>query len=83
LEITLRGYSVWRLGVVLGYFFKASFGEAGLTGDLGRMEKGELDSFLQLYRQGLLSGSALGLVSTFSIAKYLRRLFLTKINRQR
>ncbi|MDM8549576.1 glycosyltransferase family 2 protein [Desulfobacterales bacterium HSG2] len=77
LEIVLNGYAAWYLDLPLGYSYKSPFGEGGLTGDLWKMEKGELDTFRRLYRKGLLSAFSTCCMTFFSLMKYMRRLLIT------
>lgn len=74
LEIVLNGNIAWYLDLPMGYSYKAPFGEGGLSGSLLNIEKGELDTYRRLYRQGLLSGFLMPCLTIFSLAKHLRRL---------
>lgn len=76
LQIVFDGHPVWRLELPLAGSFKAPYGEAGLTADLWKMEKGELDTYLRLYRQGRIKRVLLYGVSFFSLAKFARRWFI-------
>jgi glycosyltransferase involved in cell wall biosynthesis len=73
LQIAFDGYPTWRLELSLASSFSAPYGEAGLTKDLWNMEKGELDTFRRLYRQGHVSGAFLWGLSIFSLGKFARR----------
>ena len=73
LQIAFGGHPAWRLELPLASSFSAPYGEAGLTKDLWNMEKGELDTFRRLYRQGRMSGAFLYGVSVFSLCKFARR----------
>ena len=76
LEIVLNGNIAWYLDLPMGYFYKAPFGEGGLSGSLLNIEKGELDTYRRLYRQGLLSGFLTLCLIIFSLAKHLRRVVI-------
>jgi glycosyltransferase involved in cell wall biosynthesis len=73
LEIALRGHGVYYLDLPLGYVFKAPFGEGGLTSRLWEMEKGELDTYWSLYKQGLIPSFLLPCIAFVSFAKFVRR----------
>ena len=79
LQIVLTEYHAHYLDVVLAFSYKADFGGAGLSKHLWEHEKGELATFAQLYREGLISLMAYGAVSVFSLLKFLRRLFFVRI----
>ena len=80
LQIAFDGYAVWRLELPLASSFKAPYGEAGLTADLWNMEKGELDTFLRLHRQGHINGALLYAASAFSLIKFVRRWFICLVS---
>jgi len=73
LTILARGYRGDFICVDLGYMYKAPFGAGGLSSKLWDMEKGELDTYFRLYREGHVSLLGLGGVCFLSILKYLRR----------
>ena len=56
------------------YLHKAPYGESGLSANLWAMEKGELDSFLNLYQTKKIPLLTLCLVGGFSLAKLALRL---------
>lgn len=79
LMISLGGHPAWRLELPLAYTYKADFGGSGLSGDLWKMEKGELDTYRQVYRNEMISRiEFIGLV-LMSLSKYLRRLLLSQL----
>ncbi|MEK6492431.1 glycosyltransferase family A protein [Myroides odoratimimus] len=57
---------------------KRDFGDSGLSGDLNKMEKGELSNFRYFYMKGKLSLFELVICYCFSILKYFRRVFISK-----
>lgn len=79
LEVVLNGHIAWHLDLAMGYFYKAPFGEGGLTESLLNMEKGELDTYWTLYRQGLLSYFSTLCLTIFSLVKHLRRLVIREL----
>lgn len=79
LKILLSGYRGRRLELPLGFCFKPDFGSSGLSGDLWRMEKGELDTYGRLYREGLIPPLLLPLLYFLSLAKYLRRVAIASL----
>ena len=78
LQIVLSGYKAVRLELPLTYFYKASYGETGLSSHLWEMEKGELDVFYQLRQMGFLSRGQEILLKSWSFLKYMRRLWICR-----
>ncbi len=74
LQIMLKGYAAWRLELPLAYLHKPPFGAGGLSGRMWAMEKGQLRTYHDLYRQGLLSFQSVIGLAGYSLAKYLTRL---------
>ena len=79
LEIVLNSNVAWYLDLPMGYFYKALFGEGGLSGSLLNVEKGELDTYWRLHRQGLLSSFSTLCLTIFSLAKHLRRVVIRQL----
>ena len=75
LQITLSGYQGAYLDLPLAYLYKAPYGEGGLSGDLWKMEKGELDTYYQVYKEGYINLFAWLFLVLFSSAKFCRRVF--------
>lgn len=81
LTIVLSGSPAARIEMPLAFSYKSDFGEAGLTGDLWKTEQGELDAYLCIYRDRLISMPAWLLLTAFSFLKYLRRRILSFLRR--
>ncbi|MEJ2575058.1 MAG: glycosyltransferase family 2 protein [Gammaproteobacteria bacterium] len=73
LQLIFDGQPAWRLELPLASSFSAPYGEAGLTKDLWNMEKGELDTFRRLRRQGRIGAVLLSGLAIFSLGKFARR----------
>ena len=78
LEIVLNGCKAARLELPLAYLYKAPYGEMGLSSHLWEMEKGELDTYTQLRKMGLLNRPEETLLKGFSFLKYVRRVWLSR-----
>jgi len=76
LQIVLNGYKAARLELPLAYMYKAPYGEAGQSGNLWGLEKGELDIFSQLRQMGFLNRCQEIALKGWSFLKYLRRLWI-------
>lgn len=75
-EICLDGYDCFRCDLPLVSLFKADYGESGLSGDLWKMEKGELDAYYKLRISRRIGFSSFAFFSIVSLVKYLRRVLL-------
>lgn len=73
LTILLSGFPGFYLEATLTYLHKPPYGASGLSGKLWAMEVGELDTYLHLYRKGLIPPWILMGLIPFSLAKYARR----------
>lgn len=60
---------------------KPTFGFSGLSSNLWKMEKGELNNYYQLMKNRSINILTFYLVSTFSILKYIRRVALTNLRK--
>lgn len=67
----------------LAFLFKPRYGAAGLSGDLWRMYRGELDSYARLRRAGIIGPASWLAVMAWSWAKFFQRAlghFLRKLS---
>jgi len=79
LRILYSGYKATFIDLDLAYIYKAPYGAGGLSGQLWSMEKGELDTYRKLRDEMLISWSAFLVLSIFSMAKYVRRVMISKL----
>ena len=82
LQIVLIGNAVWQFDAPLAYSYKADYGEEGLSADLWKMEKGELDTYIRVWRERLISFPVLSALWAYSLSKYLRRMVLVFLRRR-
>lgn len=75
LEIASAGLLVARLELPLAYVHKPFYGRHGLSGELWKMERGELYNFVTLYRTGAVGVLLCASAMTFSIFKFFLRIF--------
>ncbi|MFZ2974185.1 MAG: glycosyltransferase family 2 protein [Ferribacterium limneticum] len=78
LNVVFSGHKVYKLELPLSYSHKPYFGDSGLSRDLWRMEKGELDTYRRIYAAGYISRLAYWIVQCLSFAKYMRRLLVMR-----
>jgi glycosyltransferase involved in cell wall biosynthesis len=81
LMIFFGGFRVAKLGIKLAATFKPDFGAEGLSSKLIKMELGELGCYIKLYRIRAIGFFTLIGLAIFSIIKFVRRLFLTSIQK--
>lgn len=60
---------------------KLEYGEAGLSADLWKMEKGELSNYRFIYKEGYISFPAFIAISCFSLLKHIRRTVIVTLKR--
>ncbi len=77
-QILLSGAPGMRINLPLAKLYKARYGAGGLSGNLWKMEKGELLSIRKLWRRGHIGVAEFVLVSLLSLAKYCRRVLVTR-----
>lgn len=78
-EVCLDGHLCALSNEALGYLYKAVYGAGGLSGDLWRMQKGELDNYWQLRRSMRIGWVSFWALTLLSLAKYVRRLFVLRM----
>lgn len=72
-EICCAGLKCYRSNLPLAYFYKAVYGEKGLSASLWRMEKGELGAYLAIFKKGYIGLIEMALLSIWSLARFVRR----------
>jgi glycosyltransferase involved in cell wall biosynthesis len=80
-KLALAGLSVVRIEAPLVHYYKALWGEEGLSAQLWKMARGELCNLLALHREGSINWLLFVAAAVFSLAKYVKRLVVTRINR--
>lgn len=76
LRLVLTGHSAWKLDRTLAFTYKPDFGAGGLSADMWRHEKGELDTYARLHEEQLITLTAYRALIIFSLIKYVRRLLI-------
>lgn len=80
-QVACANSRVVRIESPLAFMHKAPYGVSGLSADLWSMEKGDLGSLRSLYKTKQISWMLLALGSTFSFAKYLKRIVHVQLTR--
>lgn len=62
---------------------KPHFGHSGLSSNLNRMSKGEIDNIIMAYKMGIVSKFEFYFLIFYSILKYFRRILLVKLRLNR
>ena len=76
LEVVLDGARAMRLGAELVATYKKPYGATGLSSDIWQMTLADVYNYRVLHAAGRLSLWATCLLMSFSILKFMRRLFL-------
>ncbi len=76
LEILLGGNKAAVLDFCGTYYFKALFGESGLSKHLWKVEMSELSHYRRLFRFGYITFFEFHLLSLWSFAKHVRRVLI-------
>ncbi|OWP85199.1 hypothetical protein BWK59_01260 [Flavobacterium davisii] len=76
-------YNAFYINEILAYNYisKREFGEKGLSSNLIKMERSELDNYFYLYKQKKIKFLTYILVCTYSLLKFVRRFLVSKIGR--
>lgn len=82
MQIILMGGTAFFFTERLAFSYKEDFGQEGLSGQLLAMERGELSSYRQVYRDGLISLRRYIVVSSYSLIKCLRRILVARVFRR-
>ena len=77
-EICGVGLSCYRSELPLAYLFKATYGAGGLSGDLRKMQEGELDAYRRLHAKQCYGIGVFVFLTVLSWVKYIHRLFKVK-----
>jgi glycosyltransferase involved in cell wall biosynthesis len=79
MQAAFAGYKLARLDAWLSFMYKAPFGEKGLSAQLWKMEKAELDNYRRLFRADAISAPATLALWGWSLVKFARRLVYAPI----
>lgn len=82
LQVVASGAPAYLLPTPLTFLHKAKFGESGLSGNLWEMEKGQLDTYTRLAKEGLMPTAGLLWLYPYSLAKFLRRVLLRGLGKK-
>jgi len=83
LQILSNGHKGAFIDLDLAYLYKAPYGAGGLSGQMWQMEKGELDTYLKLRNQRLISYPTFSALVVWSLVKYGRRVVVNKLRMMR
>jgi len=78
-QIAFSGLQIVRMEATLAYFHKPLYGAAGLSAQLGKMEKGELDNLTAMRKENNIGYLLFSAAYAFSAIKFVKRLVVTKI----
>lgn len=81
MQVTHAGLRIAKTKMPLAFIYKNIFGEAGLSADLWVMQKGELENYRFLYREGSISRATFIFFRVYSWIKFFRRVLIVKFRR--
>lgn len=81
LQIILSGCPSTYMELPLASSYKAAYGEGGLSADLWRMEQGELNTYLEIHKEGRIGPLCTGFLLAYSLAKHMRRVLAHQVRR--
>ena len=73
MRVATAGLRIAKTRTPLAFIYKNIFGDAGLSADLWIMQRGELENYDILWRQGSISFAAATFLKTYSWLKFFRR----------
>jgi glycosyltransferase involved in cell wall biosynthesis len=79
MQVSAAGLKLAKARTPLAYIFKPIFGESGLSADLMRMQRSELENYSLMQRAGHLSVGSMLVLKGYSLLKFCRRVALVKI----
>lgn len=77
MRVVHMGLPVLKVEYPLAFLFKAPYGESGLSANLVLMSFGEIETFWNLFRSGVLTAPEFSFGITVSFAKSIRRLAIS------
>ncbi len=81
LTIVLSGMPAYAMDLPLAYSYKAEYGAGGLTANLWKMEKGVMDTYRRICRDGYVSSLTSYALIAFSFLKFVRRWLRSTLSR--
>jgi glycosyltransferase involved in cell wall biosynthesis len=79
LQIIADGIPIYYIDLPLAAIYKAPYGASGLSANLWQMERGELNTYIDLVKSKRLGAFPAALLCAWSLIKYVRRLVLVCI----
>ena len=76
MQVTHAGLRIAKTKLPLAFIYKKIFGEAGLSADLWVMQKGELENYRFLCREGSISRATFLFFKAYSWIKFSRRVLI-------
>ena len=81
LQLLCAGSRLVRFSAPLAYVYKAMYGESGLSAEMWKMEKAELENYWILHRDGCIGTPAVIALWVYSLAKFVRRALVVSARR--
>lgn len=81
LTICIKAGGCFKSTDILGYLYKPAYGKSGLSAQMLDMEKGELDVYSHIFKEGLIGILGYFIFTSVSLLKFARRYLLLSIKR--
>lgn len=78
-EICQNDHMCFKSTQPLVFHFKPDYGDAGLSGNLWSMQKGQIDTYLRLQKSGLIGLALLMLLLCWSLLRFFRRICVVSL----
>jgi glycosyltransferase involved in cell wall biosynthesis len=78
MQVSATGLRIAKAHTPLAYIFKPIFGESGLSADLVRMQRAELENYSLMQQAGYLSVGLALVLKGYSWLKFCRRMVIVK-----
>ncbi len=76
MQVATSGLGMAKTALPLAFIYKNMFGDSGLSADLWAMQRGELENYAVLSREGRIAYAGAILLQAYSCIKFSRRLVL-------
>ncbi|MGP5518785.1 glycosyltransferase family 2 protein [Psychrobacter celer] len=82
-EIVSQKHKSISLDIVLAFYYKPAFGHSGLSSNMYKMYKGELETYTILYKKRYINYYSYLIYTKISLMKYIRRVMFINMHGKR
>ncbi|WP_101047670.1 glycosyltransferase family 2 protein [Macromonas nakdongensis] len=81
LQLACKSNSLITIDLPLAYLFKAPYGEGGLSAQLWKMQRGEIDVYRRIRDEGEINFATYMALTFWSLIRFCRRLMITALRK--